>query len=82
MMCKRLAGRLPLPTPVARRRQSMEAKMRDEIFDRDYQAGRDALHDGIDRLVSGMGRTLRVLHSIQFDAPWKRHAEGAARPAR
>ena len=27
--------------------------MRDEIFDRDYQAGRDALHDGIDRLIEG-----------------------------
>ena len=52
----------------------MEAMMRDEIYDREYQAGRDALHDGIDRLISGMGgigRTLRVLHSIQFDAPWK-----------
>ena len=45
--------------------------MRDEIFDRDYQAGRDALHDGIDRLVAGIGRTLKVLYSIQFDAPWK-----------
>jgi len=30
----------------------MEAMMRDEIFDRDYQAGRDALNDGIDRLIS------------------------------
>ena len=57
--------------------------MRDEIFDRDYQAGRDALHDGIDRLIAGMGRSLRVLHSIQFDAPWKQVADGAStRPAR
>ena len=55
--------------------------MRDEIFDRDYQAGRDALHDGIDRLIAGMGRALRVLHSIQFDAPWKKDA-ARARPAR
>ena len=45
--------------------------MRDEILDRDYQAGRDALHDGIDRLISGIGRTLKVLHSIQFSAPWR-----------
>ena len=37
--------------------------MRDEIFDREYQAGRDALHDGIDRLIAGIGQTLKVLHS-------------------
>ena len=49
----------------------MEAMMRDEILDREYQAGRDALNDGIDRLFAGIGRSLRVLHSIQFDAPWK-----------
>ena len=57
--------------------------MRDEIFDREYQAGRDALHDGIDRLIAGIGRSLRVLYSIQFDAPWKHEADGAStRPAR
>jgi hypothetical protein len=61
----------------------MEAMMRDEIFDRDYQAGRDALHDGIDRLIAGIGRSLKVLYSLQFDAPWKNDAEGAStRPAR
>jgi hypothetical protein len=48
--------------------------MRDEMFDRDYQAGREALNDGIDRLVAGIGRTLKVLYSIQFDAPWKSDA--------
>ncbi len=48
--------------------------MRDEIFDRDYQAGRDALNDGIDRLIEGIGETLRAMHAIQFDAPWKRSA--------
>ena len=69
------------PNPGGRRRQLMEAMMRDEIFDRDYQAGRDALHDGIDRLVAGMGRALRVLHSMQFDAPWKKDA-ARTRPAR
>lgn len=57
--------------------------MRDEIFDRDYQAGRDALNDGIDRLIAGIGRSLKVLHSLQFDAPWKQGANGASsRPAR
>ena len=48
--------------------------MRDEIFDRDYQAGRTALNDGIGRLLDGAARTLRVLNSIQFDAPWKHDA--------
>ena len=80
---KRRMGPISLPNPGVHRRQQMEAMMRDEIFDRDYQAGRDALHDGIDRLIAGIGRSLKVLHSMQFDAPWKKNAEGAsARPAR
>jgi len=53
--------------------------MRDEIFDREYQAGRDALNDGIDRLVAGFGQTFRVLTAIQFNAPWAR--AGDRRPA-
>ena len=56
--------------------------MRDEIFDRDYQNGRDALHDGIDRLIKSIGRTLQVLNAIQFDAPWRPKANRLARPAR
>jgi len=57
--------------------------MRDEIFDREYQAGRDALHDGIDKLVAGIGRSLRVLYTLQFDAPWKHETDQRpARPAR
>ena len=47
--------------------------MRDEIFDRDYQAGRNALNDGIDRLISEIGGALRALHAVQFDAPWRRN---------
>ena len=31
--------------------------MRDELYDRDYQAGRDALYDGIDRLIA---RTMKA----------------------
>jgi len=50
----------------------MEEMMRDEFYDRDYQAGRDALHDGLDRLVAGAMQTFRVLAAIQFDAPWDR----------
>ena len=52
----------------------MEEDMRDEIYDRDYQAGRDALHDGIDRLVASTMQTFRVIAAIQFDAPWNRSA--------
>ena len=64
-----LDGPLSPPRPSGAKKK--EAVMRDEIFDRDYQAGRDALHDGIDRMIAGIGRTLKVLNSIQFDAPWK-----------
>ena len=46
--------------------------MRDEFYDRDYQAGRDALHGGIDRLVASTMQTFRVIAAIQFDAPWNR----------
>ena len=56
--------------------------MRDEIYDREYQAGRDALHDGIDRLVEGAGKALKVLYAIQFDAPWKRDVSGKAKRAK
>ena len=46
--------------------------MRDELYDRDYQSGRDALHDGIDRLIAATMQTFRVIAAIQFDAPWNR----------
>lgn len=52
----------------------MEAMMNDQIFDREYQAGRAALNDSLDRLISGVGESLRVLHKINFDAPWKHSA--------
>ena len=45
--------------------------MNDQIFDREYQAGRAALNDSLSRLFGGVGQSLRVLHKIQFDAPWK-----------
>lgn len=48
--------------------------MMDEIFDRQYQAGRNQLHDGIDRLVGrgrhAVGATFRAMHRVQFAAPW------------
>lgn len=44
--------------------------MRDEMFDRDYQAGRDALNDGLDKLFAAIGSAFRTFHDIQFRAPW------------
>lgn len=48
--------------------------MQDEIFDRQYQAGRADLNAGLDRAFSGIGRTvsdsLKVLHRIEWSAPW------------
>ena len=49
--------------------------MNDELFDRDYQAGRAELNAGIDRAIAGIGRTLgdslNVLHRIEWNAPWQ-----------
>lgn len=55
--------------------------MHDEIFDREYQAGREALNDGIDRLVAGIGQTFKLMAAIQFNAPWQRSARGKCGPA-
>jgi len=48
--------------------------MIDEIFDRQYQAGREHLHSGIDRLAartaSALADTFAAMKRIQFDAPW------------
>ena len=52
--------------------------MRDEMFDRDYQAGREALNDGIDRLLSGIGDVFEALREAQFSAPWLNRAEPKA----
>ena len=49
--------------------------MIDQIYDRQYQAGRAHLHDGIDRLVNkvsaSLAETFRAVERVQFDAPWK-----------
>ena len=60
----------------------MEAMMNDQIFDREYQAGRAALNDSISRLVDGAGQSLRVLNKINFDAPWKHQASTKPRRAK
>ena len=56
--------------------------MRDELYDREYQSGRDALNDGIDKAVHAIGaffatsaRFIRTngqaIHRFEFDAPWQ-----------
>ena len=54
--------------------------MNDEIFDRAYQSGRADLHDGIDRLVRRIGRSVTgafdAVHRVQFDAPWSKRSRG------
>jgi hypothetical protein len=56
--------------------------MRDEIFDREYQAGRAEFHAGIDRLIASIGRSigdsLNALHRIEWSAPWRVTNNGRA----
>ena len=48
--------------------------MMDHHFDRQYQAGREHLNDGIDRLLIRLAgeasAVFDALHRIQFSAPW------------
>jgi hypothetical protein len=48
--------------------------MVDEIFDRQFQAGRADLFNGIERGVARLAKSVTTgfaaLHRIQFDAPW------------
>ena len=55
--------------------------MRDEIFDREYQQGRDAMNDGIARLLASIMATFRTLAAIQFAAPWKEQVAKPRDPA-
>jgi hypothetical protein len=59
--------------------------MHDEIYDREYQAGRAELHAGIDRAVLAVGRSLATtfdaIHDIQFAAPWKAPDHKAYKPS-
>ena len=56
--------------------------MVDEIFDRNYQSARADLNDGLRVLFSGVrravGDSLKVLHRIEWSAPW----EAPKKPAR
>jgi hypothetical protein len=48
--------------------------MIDEIFDRSYQAARADINAGTANALSGIGQTigesLKVLHRIEWSAPW------------
>lgn len=50
--------------------------MVDELFDRDYQAVRASLNgslsSGFARLARSMGESFKVLHRIEWSAPWAR----------
>ena len=49
--------------------------MIDEIFDRNYQSGRDqmnlAIAAGLTRFARSVGTAFAVLNRIEYDAPWK-----------
>jgi len=53
--------------------------MIDEIYDRNYQNGRDQLNAaiiaGLTRLARSMGDAFAVLNRIEYDAPWKAKAK-------
>ena len=57
--------------------------MQDEIFDRTYQAGRAELNAGLDRAFATIGRTLgdslKVLHRIEWSAPWAAKSKTVSR---
>jgi hypothetical protein len=48
--------------------------MVDEIFDRNYQAGRAALHSSVSRGLGQLGHAIHdafeVLVNIEYHAPW------------
>jgi len=55
--------------------------MIDEIYDRQYQAGRDALNGSIigllRRLGDASGNAFKVLNRIEYSAPWTAQAKRA-----
>lgn len=53
--------------------------MRDEMYDREFQQGRAALNDGIDRLIARVASfwlaTGRAQVRAEWDAPWHRSSQ-------
>jgi hypothetical protein len=58
----------------ANAKQERIVTMIDEMFDRGYQAAREEFNAGIANALGGVGQTigesLRVLHRIEWSAPW------------
>lgn len=55
--------------------------MVDEIFDRQYQAGRQELHaslDGIGRRLAAFANGFKLLNRIPFAAPWAKKSARCA----
>lgn len=56
--------------------------MKDEIYDRTYQHGRDQLNQDLgrafDRLGGAIGNAFKVLNRLEYSAPWNRHDKPAA----
>ena len=50
--------------------------MMDEVFDRQYQAGRNELNAGLDRVFGSIsqeiGKSLAAVHRFEWNAPWIR----------
>jgi hypothetical protein len=57
--------------------------MVDEIYDRGYQAARGELNAGLSGAFAGISKTigdsLKVLHRIEWSAPWARPAKKTRR---
>lgn len=55
--------------------------MVDEIFDRTYQSGRAELNASLDRAfgrIGGtIGKSLQVLHRIEWSAPWNSNSKNS-----
>lgn len=59
--------------------------MMDEIFDRQYQAGRADLNAGLDRLFGSvsreLGKSMAALHRVEWSAPWVRSKDNSKKRA-
>ena len=57
--------------------------MVDEIFDREYQAARASLNGSLfnafSHLAQSMGESFKVLHRIEWSAPWTATGNNARR---
>jgi hypothetical protein len=57
--------------------------MVDEIFDRDYQAARASLNGSLSgafsHLAQSIGESFKVLHRIEWSAPWTNTSKTARR---